>query len=54
METDVWNANGIVLQASSLPQNFVYSVFVSKLAFLFSEKCELIMMDVAVLHTTAL
>lgn len=54
METDVWNANAIVLQASSLPQNFVYSVFVLELPFLFTEKCEIIMMDVLVLHATTL
>lgn len=52
METDVWNANDIALQGSSVPQNVVYFVFGFKLTFLFSEKCEIIMMDVAVLHAT--
>lgn len=35
-------------------QNFVYAVYVSKLAFLFSEICEIIMMDEAVLRATTL
>lgn len=40
------------LQVSLLPQNFVYSVYVCKLPFLSSEKCEIIKMDVAVMHAT--
>lgn len=35
-------------------QNFVYAVYVSKLAFLFSEIREIIMMDEAVLRATTL
>ena len=31
----------------------LFTLFVSTLPFLFSEKCEIIMMDVAVLHITS-
>lgn len=44
----------VTLQVSLLPQNFVYSVFVCKFPYLLSEKCEIIRMDVAVMHATTL